>query len=123
MRNILIISLPFNNNYGYLLQNYALQKTIKDLFKEKQIENVLVQTDYRWNLQKNSPLKKLLLFFYRLFRLYVNKEYVYKNNLWNDNIQKTYLTPLLMKKQRVFVDKYLNMINFTEKWGGGKTFP
>lgn len=111
MRKILILTQPLGTNYGGLLQTFALQKTIKRLFAEKG-KDVIVETDEHTSPVKENILKKNILFFYRLYKGYVKNEYLYRKNLFNDNIYLTKVLPILSQNTSKFVKENISTTQF-----------
>lgn len=111
IRKILILTQPLETNYGGLLQAFALQKTIKRIFAEKG-KDVVVETDEHTSPIKPSFIKRIIYFCYRFYRGYVKGEYMYKKNLFNNNLQLTYLLPILTQNTKRFVEKHINTTQF-----------
>lgn len=90
-----ILTQPLHNNYGGLLQNYALQQVLKGMGHE--VETVDWMAEYSWLRQKLSHTKCTLL-------SYINK-----------NIEKPRYKPtaqefaVLSKNTHRFVERYLSV--------------
>ncbi|MCQ2326569.1 MAG: polysaccharide pyruvyl transferase family protein [Bacteroidales bacterium] len=107
----MILTQPLETNYGGLLQAFALQKTIKKLFAVRG-EDVIVETDEHTSPIKPNFIKRFVYFFYRFYKGYIKGECLYRNNLFNDNIQLTYLLPILTQNTKRFVEKHINTTQF-----------
>ena len=90
-----ILTQPLHNNYGGLLQNYALQQVLKGMGHE--VETIDWMPEYGWLYTKLSQAKYTLL-------SYINK-----------NVEKPQYKPtakeflVLSKNTRRFVERYLNV--------------
>tara|TARA_R110001583_G_scaffold26095_1_gene94221 strand:+ start:6012 stop:7133 length:1122 start_codon:yes stop_codon:yes gene_type:complete len=85
---IAVLTYNFNNNYGGMLQAYAMLKTLKKLGHEPEL--LLVPSI---NLSKKARLKK-----------FIKKHFLsYLSSRWRDNSQKT----IIEKNTKYFIEKYI----------------
>lgn len=96
MRKIGIITLNTYNNYGAVLQNYALQKFINSLSSDNRVITI-------WYKEDNYMLRKKFFSLIDWRKLFLNK------NNYRDFINNNYLVHKMLKAYNIkkFCDEYI----------------
>ena len=92
-----ILTLPLHNNYGGLLQNFALQEFLRKM------GHTVVTLDVTYQPCKISPLARTIKFVARLLKKITGD----KSVLFVDVVKQVMFYNLPQKNQKEFIDKYI----------------
>ena len=99
-----ILTQPLHNNYGGLLQNYALQETLKKM------GHTVVTLDIRHKSFKLNPIVRAIKFFARTLKKIKGD----RNILFFDVVRQMNFYNKPHKAQKEFIDKYLVIESFSK---------
>lgn len=104
---ILILTQPLRNNYGGLLQAYALQQVLKNMGHD-------VVTDRDGAVRDLSLWSRILRFVYHAIRFYILKDYRYYpyRYLFSSFNKEKKAQDIISINMRRFVDIYIDTIDF-----------
>ena len=98
-----ILTQPLHNNYGGLLQNFALQLTLRKM------GHTVVTLDVRHKSYKLNPIDRMIRFFARSLKRIKGD----KNVLFLDVVTQVNFYNVPQKSQKEFIDKYLVIESFS----------